>query len=222
VTDSRATGSLEQWCRHFGPCPEGLQQALARVTGRFPTIEERGAYRVVRGGLLGGRSYTFERERLVGAQVWDDGPFGACSERTVVMYTAGSVAPASEPGTSCSIVPGRDYAKGEPCRCSVVTRKPTLANGNQGPPLRASLECLYEIGVAAPLCQPTLLAQREHLALLAQSGSRSSEHAECGGMVTHSPFQGATAACRYDAAGALVGLRWGKRYVSEGFTVCQQ
>src|SRR5688572_11031931 len=75
VKDSGATGSLERWCQQFGPCPESLQQGIARVPGRFSTIEARGNYRVLRSGLLGGRSYAFESDRLVRAQIWDDVAF---------------------------------------------------------------------------------------------------------------------------------------------------
>ena len=252
MKDSGATGGLEHWCRHFGPCPESLQQGVARTLGLFPTIQVHPNYRVLQSGFLGGRSYTFEGDRLVGARIWDDMPFGGCAAQGVVTYTAGVTVPPSAAGaSSCSVVPGRDYASGEPCRCNVKARKPTLVDGNQGPTLRASLECLYEVGVAAHLCQPTLHLQRERMALLEneakgqariaeemrrargaagpsaaekaalrQAAFRSSERTECGGTVIGWPFQGAAAACRYDATGALTGVRWGKRYESEGFVVC--
>lgn len=225
VNDRGATGSLEHWCQHFGPCPESLQQAVTGATGRFPTIETRGTYRTFHSGFLGGRAYTFELDRLVGARIWNDGPFGACAERVAVTYTAGREAPSSQPSSSCGVVPGRDYANGAPCRCNVKARTPKLVNGNQGPLLRTSLECLYEVGVAAYLCHPTLRDQREDIELQTKAVGqpfRASERQECGDTVIISPFRGASAACRYDAAGTLTGLRWGKRYVSEGLATCSK
>ena len=237
LNDSSAKGSLEHWCQQFGPCPQNLQQAIARAPRTsFPGIEARGKRHVFRSGFLGGRSYTFDSGRLVAAEAWDDGPFGSCSARGVVRYyTAVPEAPASEPATSCSVVPGRDYTNGEPCRCDVKARQPTLVNGNRGPLLRTSLQCLYEVGVGAHLCQPTLLEQRKRMANQheearrqaefgagAQSVFRSTEITECGGTVISSPYQEATAACRYDVEGMLTGLRWGKRYESEGFGACER
>jgi hypothetical protein len=252
VSDRAAKGSLEHWCQDFGPCPKNLQQGIERLPRVHRAIEARGSYRIVRGGFLGGRSYTFESDRLVGAQTENDIPFGACAERGVSLYSAEAAIPPSEPGTSCGVVPGRDYTSGEPCRCNVeAPRPPTLVNGNQGPLLRTSLSCLYEVGVAAYLCEPTLLEQRERMAIqekdakghaeiaagmgrargagppsiaekmsLEQSRFRSSERTHCGGTVITWPFQRARVACRYDAAGTLTGLRWGKRYESDGFAAC--
>jgi hypothetical protein len=254
VNDRAAKGSLEHFCQQFGPCPRSLQQAVDRMPRFSTTIETRGNYRVLRSGFLGGRRYTFEHDRLVGAQIWDDVAYGACAERQVSMYTAGLELPSSEPGTSCGLVPGRDYQSGEPCRCNLVVQtQPTLANGNEGPRLRTSLPCLYEIGVAAYLCQPTLQEQRElvssrekdakgHAEIAAgmrrargtatasaaekisleQSRFRSSERSECGDTVVTWPFQGANAVCRYDARGSLTGLRWGKRYESDGIAACKR
>jgi len=253
VSDAGAKGSLVDWCRQFGPCPESLQQGVDRVPLFFSSIETRGQYRILRSGFLGGRRYTFESDPLVGAELWNDMPSGVCADRGVVSYTAGVVLPVSEHHLPCGVVPQRDYTRGEPCRCNVEVRKPTLMNGDQGPLLRTSLECLYEAGVAAHLCRPTLQTEREFVALqekeakahaeiaagmrrargsqrpsaaekmsLAQAGFKASERAECGGSVISSPYQGATVACRYDAKGALVGLRWGKRYESVGFAVCDR
>src|SRR5699024_8732602 len=117
----------------------------------------------------------FEQARLVGAKVWDDMAFGACAERSATTYVAGSTAAPSDSRTSCAIVPGRDYTSGEPCRCRVEARKPTLVGGNQGPLLRTSLECLYEVGVAAHLCQPTL---REHQELMGLRAKEAKQYAE--------------------------------------------
>lgn len=253
VEESRAKGSLEHWCQQFGPCPRSLQEGIARVPGLFPNIEARGRQRVLSAGFLGGYRYTFELDRLVGAELWDDMSFGVCAERGVVTYTAGLMLPWSPPGTSCGVVPGRDYASGEPCRCHLELKVPTLENGNRGPLLRTSLECLYEAGVAARLCEPTLQLQRERMAQqeanakghaeiaagmrrargagrvsaserssLEESKFRASERTKCGDTVIISPYRRASVECRYDGAGSLTGLRWGKRYESEGFTACQR
>lgn len=131
------------------------------MPGLFATIATSGNYRVLRSGFLGGRAYTFELGRLVGAHIWDDVPFGACAKRLATTYSAGPAVPSFEPVVSCGVVPGRDYTSGDPCRCNVRARKPTLVDGNRGPPLRTSLDCLYEIGVATHLCQRTLAEQRE-------------------------------------------------------------
>ena len=203
-------------------------------------IDVRGQRHVLRSGFLGGRSYTFDSGRLVAAEAWDDMAFGVCAPQGAVRYVAGPEAPASERGVSCGVVPGRDYTNGEPCRCEVKARPPTLGHGNRGPLLRTSLECLYEVGVAAHLCQPTLLEQQKRVASLHDEAKRlaemakeekrpltepvfrSTERTECGGTVITSPAHGANAACRYDAKGTLTGLRWGKRYESEGFGACDQ
>jgi hypothetical protein len=253
VTEHGAKGDLARWCQQFGPCPENLPQALDRMHSFDTTIEVRRNYRVLRTGFLGGRWYAFEFDRLVGAELWDDMPFGACAERGVVTYSAGLELPSSERGASCGVVPGREYTSGEPCRCNLEVRVPTLQNGNQGPLLRTSLSCLYEVGVAARLCQRTLQYQREVVASrekdakghaeiaagmrrargtappsaaerisLEQSRFRASERTKCDDTVVTSPYQGASAECRYDAAGTLTGLRWGKRYETEGFTACER
>ncbi len=155
MNEHQAKGSLEDWCQLFGPCPKSLREGVARVPDFQTTIDVRGNYRVLRHGFLGGRSYTFEFDRLVGAETWNDLAFGPCAERGVGTYTAVLADPPTERGASCSVVPGRDYTSGEPCRCDLKLRFPTLENGNQGPLLRTSLECLYEAGVAVYLCQPT-------------------------------------------------------------------
>jgi hypothetical protein len=251
VNEHAAAASVAHFCEHFGPCPDSLQHGITRMRERFATVEARGNHRVLRGGMLGGRWYAFELDRLVGARIWDDLPFGPCRERAVTTYSAGLAELAAERGVSCGVVPGRDYTRGEPCRCNVQARQPTLVNGNRGPLLRSSLECLYEAGVATHLCQATLQEQRalmESLAKnakghaeiaaamreargsakpsvaektsLAQSVFRSSERAECGGTLVSWPFQGVRASCRYDSEGQLTGLRWGKRYETEGFVTC--
>jgi hypothetical protein len=253
VIENVATASLERWCQLFGPCPTTLQQQVARMPDLFATIQTSGNYRVLRSGFLGGRSYTFERDRLVGAQTWDDTPFGACAERMATTYSARPTVPSSEPRASCGVVPARDYTSGEPCRCKVEARKPTLVDGNQGPPLHTSLDCLYELGVAARLCQRTLSQHRDlvvrreedakahaRIALdmrrargsappsaaekvaLEQAAFRFTERLQCGGTAITWPFQGASATCRYDSAGSLSGLRWGRRYVSDGFAACSR
>ncbi len=175
VADYDAQGSLEHWCRLWGPCPENLQQGVARVPGLFPTIEVRGHHRILHAGFLGGFRYTFESDRLVGAEIWDDMAFGPCAERGVGMYRAGLALPHSPPGPACGVVPGRDYTNGEPCRCNLDVRRPTLQNGNQGPTLRTSLECLYEAGVAGHLCQPTLRKQQELVAALEKDAKGHAE-----------------------------------------------
>lgn len=220
VTDRIATGDLSLWCQHFGPCPQNLQQGIVKTSRFDARVATRGGFRVLRRGFLGGSELTFELDRFVGAKVWDDVSFGPCAKQSVATYVGGVASVAADDDAACGVVPGRDYTSGALCRCDVKARKPTLVNGNQGPVLRTSLECLYELGVAGYLCRPTLLEQRQYVASLDSFLRRPSERAECNGAVITSTFQGASASCRYDAAGLLVGLRWGKRYVSEGFTGC--